>query len=295
MGGLILGGSFAVSVLLFLLAAYLFKVFRRRGRKRSPLQRKKLANLPGQQLAKRIGDHSDEMLLSFVVAYFSLPLMLGAWAMARVRWESVRFGIYEGMFAATAAALFLSGFARFFKYAKARVRAEDGLIAEQMTGQHLNRLIGPNCIVAHDLPCDGFNIDHIVIGPRAVYAVETKSFRKHHVSEDDSHYKVTDDGTALQFPGWRETDAIAQAKRQAQWLARYLRDSLARDVPVLPAVALPGWYIVDTPAARNAEVRVFTPMGRGAQILVSGNEVLDGAMRALAAQAIAQRYPDIEG
>ncbi|UWX04647.1 NERD domain-containing protein [Pseudoxanthomonas sp. NC8] len=93
----------------------------------------------------------------------------------------------------------------------------------------LNRLIGPRCIVAHDVPCEGFNIDHVVIAPRCVYAVETKSFRKPRGSDDNSHFKVSFDGAALRFPDFVDTNAIEQARRQAQWLARYLRESLVGD------------------------------------------------------------------
>jgi hypothetical protein len=162
-----------------------------------------------------------------------------------------------------------------------------------LTGQLLNRLIGPNCIVAHDLPCEGFNIDHIVIAPRAVYAVETKSFRKPRGSADDSHYKVTFDGEALKFPDWYDDRPIIQARRQAQWLARHLRESLGRDVPVIPAVALPGWWIDRTSAGKQSDVRVFTPIGRGAEFLLGGQEALDAPTRSLIAQAVALRYPEI--
>jgi hypothetical protein len=189
--------------------------------------------------------------------------------------------------------MFAYGFRRFIKHWDARNKARDGLVAERMTGQLLNRLIGPNCIVAHDLPCEGFNIDHIVIAPRAVYAVETKSFRKPRGSVDDSHYKVTFDGEALRFPDWRDNAPIKQARRQAQWLARHLRDSLGRDIPVIPALALPGWWIERTDASKNSDVRVFTPIGRGAEFLLSGQEAIDASTRSLIAQAVALRYPDI--
>src|SRR3546814_5924144 len=115
-----------------------------------------------------------------------------------------------------ATGLFAFGMWRFTVNWDARTKARDGLVAEQMTGQLLNRLIGPDCIVTHDLPCEGFNIDHIVITPRAVYAVETKSFSKPRGSSNDSHYKVTIDGAALHFPDWG-TDAPASQELGRAW------------------------------------------------------------------------------
>jgi hypothetical protein len=289
----VLIGTFILSITLLMTCVLGFKAWRKRDARRSPLNGKKLANLPGQQLMARVTDHGDELIIATMIMYFAIPLMLCAWAINRVQWETVRLGSHEALFALSALVLFLFGLRSFIRHWDARNKARDGLVAEQMTGQLLNRLIGPNCIVAHDLPCDGFNIDHIVITPRAVYAVETKSFRKPRGSSDDSHYKVSFDGEALQFPDWSDIGPIVQARRQAQWLARYLRESLARDIPVVPAVALPGWFIERTEASKQSDVRVFTPIGRGAEFLLRGQEALDASIRALVAQAIALRYPDV--
>src|SRR3546814_1842427 len=69
-----------------------FKYWRRRDARRSPLHGKKLANLPGQQLAIRINDHGDNLLLAGIVMYLSCPAMLFAWAISQVQWETARFG-----------------------------------------------------------------------------------------------------------------------------------------------------------------------------------------------------------
>jgi hypothetical protein len=290
---IVLIGSFLLSTGLLVCSVLALKAWQKRDARRSPLSGKKLANLPGQQLTSRVNEHGDDLLMDVTVMYLSIPFMLSGWALTRVQWDSVQFGINEALFVVAASLFFLWGLRSFTKNLGARNKALDGLIAEQMTGQLLNRLIGPQCIVAHDLPCDGFNIDHIVIAPRAVYAVETKSFRKPSGSANDSHYKVMFDGEALRFPDWRDEAPIVQARRQAQWLTRYLRESLGREIPVIPAVALPGWWIDRTEESKQSDVRVFTPIGRGAEFLLSGKEVLDSSTRTLVAQAVALRYPAI--
>lgn len=290
---LVLIGSFLLSALLIVVSIVAFKVWRKRDDRRSPLSGKKLANLPGQQLTARINDHGEELLIALITMYLSIPIMVFAWALTRMDWKPVRLGLNEVLSAAAAIALFLYGLRSFMRNWNERIRARDGLVAEQMTGQLLNRLIGPECIVAHDLPCDGFNIDHIVICSSGVFAVETKSFRKPRNSAHDTHYKVTFDGAALRFPDWHDAAPVAQARRQSQWLHNYLRNSLGREIPVIPALALPGWWIEKTEAGKHSDVRVFTPMGRGAEFLLKGRPQLDGPTRALVAQAIALRYPDI--
>ena len=95
----------------------------------------------------------------------------------------------------------------------------------------------------HDLPCEIGNIDHVVIAPRGVYAVETKSFRKPKQAQAGDNYRVSFDGTALRFPDFIERDAPDQALKQAQWLTKTLREVVKRDVRVIAALALPGWKV----------------------------------------------------
>lgn len=291
---LIFASAFLITAALIITCATLAKLIRKRSSRRSPLQGKKIANLPGQQLTARITDYSDDMIASFMIMYLSLPLALFAWAMRHVDWDKFRFGVSEAVFLVAGLAIFAYGLWSYVRNPKSYLRAKEGQLAEQVTGQLLNRLVGPRCIVAHDVPCEGFNIDHVVIAPRCVYAVETKSFRKPRGSDNNSHYKVAFDGTALRFPDFVDTKAAEQARRQAQWLARYLRESLGQEIPVTPAVALPGWWIERTDAAWRSDVRVFTPMGRGADFLLDGEESLAPAMRSLVAQAISQKYPSVD-
>src|SRR3546814_170854 len=93
---------------------------------------------------------------------------------------------------------------------------------------------------------------------------------------------------------WGDDAPVIQARRQAKWLARYLSESLGREIPVIPAIALPGWWIDRTEASKRSDVRVFTPMGKGADFLLTGQQVLEDSIRALIAQAIALRYPAVE-
>jgi hypothetical protein len=294
LSNLVFLSTFLVTAALIIACATIAKLIRKRSGRRSPLQGKKIANLPGQQLMARITKHGDDMVGDFMVMYLSLPMMLFAWASKRVDWTKFKFGVTEAVFLAAGLAVFAYGLWSYVRHLKAYLRAKEGQLAEQVTGQSLNRLIGPQCIVAHNVPCEGFNIDHVVIAPRCVYAVETKSFRKPRGSDDNSHYKVAFDGTALRFPDFVDTKAVEQARRQAQWLARYLRESLGQEIPVVPAVALPGWWIERSDAARRSDVRVFTPMGRGAEFLLDGEENLAPAMRSLIAQAISQKYPSVD-
>jgi hypothetical protein len=279
--------SLGIALLLALLAKHRVKAQERR----TP-QTGKLHHVPGQQLLERVSDQSDddhETML--IIANGPIGLFL-VWVTLRVDWSQFNFRMETLPLLIAAAGLVGWGYRKLIKSLEARQRAKDGLAAERMTAQQLNRLIGPECLVLHDIPADGFNLDHVVISPRAVYAIETKSFRKPKQTKEGESFKVRYDGKRLVFPDWSTEEPITQALRQAQWLQKWLRESLGSEIPVVPAVSLPGWWIDSDKGAGASDVRVFTPMGRGAQFMLSPPHALPSAQRALIAQALALRYPD---
>lgn len=222
--------SIVVPVSFAILCATLYRWWVARDQRRSPL-RGKLHHGGGEQLRARISDHHDEMGQGLMMMFLSGPIFLLAWSLQSVAWDRVEFGVGEAMFATAALVMFGWGLVQFIRHARGRRTAREGLAAERMTAQELNRLIGSGCQVLHDVPGDGFNLDHVVISPRGVFMVETKSFRKPPKAVDDRHYKVQYDGKALLFPDWRSVKPIDQARKQAQWLARYLRTATNQQIP----------------------------------------------------------------
>jgi len=265
----------------------------RRDKRRSPLSGK-LHHSAGEQLRVRIEEHGDEMTGASMLMFMSGPVFMLAWSLQFVPWRHVGFGVREVIFIFGAVVLFALGLRSFLRHAGLRRRAREGLAAERMTAQELNRLVGSGCQVLNDVPGEGFNLDHVVVGPRGVVMIETKSFKKPPKGEGDRHYKVQYDGKGLLFPDWATTEPIVQAKCQAQWLTRYLRNAIARDVTVIPAVALPGWWIDQIKGSAQSDVRVFSPKGRGAQFMLDPDfgAPLDESIRALITQALVMRYPD---
>lgn len=288
---------FLLSVGLALACALTFKLWHKRQLRRAPLQGRKLGHLPGQQLLQRIEHHDTEILTAVMLMYFALPLMFMLWVgfkldLARIRWSTTETILLVG-----AVGLFLYGFFDYVRNYRARQKYHDGLAAERVTGMQLNRLAAQGCIVLHDLPCEEFNIDHVVIAPRGIYAVETKSFRKPKDASGDRRgpgHEVRYDGKTLMFPDFATREPIEQAARQAQWLRRRLRDALQTEYPVIAAVALPGWYVVRSDEGKRAEVQVFTPMGKGAEFMAWEPQRVDQTQRCVIAETLAARYPTLE-
>ena len=123
-------------------------------------------------------------------------------------------------------------------FAIRKVRNETlGLEAEMAAAEEINRLMQRGYTTFHDVPGGkDFNIDHVIVGPTGVYAVETKGRPK----------KARGTGKALHFPEWRETKPLDQVTANAQWLRNWLTKAVGEQVTVCPVLLLPGWWVERT-------------------------------------------------
>lgn len=146
-----------------------------------------------------------------------------------------------------------------------------GFEAELAVGQELNKLVRSGAWVFHDFPADGFNIDHIVVSPKGVLAVETKGRSKPaNESGKSTAWDVTYNGTTLAFPGWSETEPLAQAMRQASWLQSWLSSAVGESISAKPILVLPGWYV-----KRTVQNGIWVCNGSNPQTLIQyGQDVL---------------------
>lgn len=273
---------------------WLHRKWRDRQGRTLPIAGRRIAGA-GEQLRKRIEDHTDRMHMGLTILFFVGPYFVAAWALKRIDWSKAAIETGDLAFAVSFVAIAAWAVRTIIRHGNLRRRGLAGLQAEMYTAQELNRLVGDSCVVFHDVPGDGFNLDHVVIGPGAVYVVETKSVRKPRNSGKDDHYKVHQDGDALRFPDFTSYSPTSQARSYAQWLARYLRDATQKSIPVLGTVALPGWYITGQITNDLNAVRAFTPAGRGAKFMVEDRgRPLDQATIGLVTQALLLRYPIAE-
>ncbi|MDH2917358.1 MAG: nuclease-related domain-containing protein [Gallionella sp.] len=166
-----------------------------------------------------------------------------------------------------------------------------GLEAELSVGQELNELIRDGAWVFHDFPANGFNIDHVVISTKGVLAIETKARSKPTNGDGKSTgWEVIYDGTSLAFPGWTESEPLAQAARQAEWLQQWLNSALGESVAVKPILVLPGWFVK---LANPKGIFVFN--GKKPQVLFQySQEVLSPTLVSRIVHQIDQRCRNIK-
>lgn len=160
---------------------------------------------------------------------------------------------------------------KLLKMGKHLDNVKAGFDAELAVGQELDQLMRQGAIVFHDFPAEKFNIDHIVIAPEGIFAVETKGFTKDNEAKGRANATVTFDGHLLKFPAWTTREPIEQAERQAQWLANWITSAVGSAVHVLPVIALPGWFVERT---GRGNVRVFNGKELAGLLKSRGTQVL---------------------
>ncbi|NRB76207.1 MAG: NERD domain-containing protein [Verrucomicrobiales bacterium] len=105
--------------------------------------------------------------------------------------------------------------------------------------------------VFHDCPLEFGNVDHIAVGPPGVYAIETKFKRKG--KEETEGHKLSFDQDRIYFPYSETSKPLEQASRQAGEL-RALLERTVGNVPVVPVVVYPGWYVTQKSPAVSVRV-----------------------------------------
>ncbi|MGD2161433.1 MAG: nuclease-related domain-containing protein [Gammaproteobacteria bacterium] len=117
---------------------------------------------------------------------------------------------------------------------------------EKAVGQYLDSLRENGYQVFHDIQGDGFNLDHVIIGPSGIFTIETRTRSKPVIGRA----KIIFTNEGLKING-READQkpVIQAKAQANWLRKLLLDSTGRMFDVKPVVVFPGWFIERAPDA----------------------------------------------
>jgi hypothetical protein len=127
-----------------------------------------------------------------------------------------------------------------FRIVRKQVRQlRQGRDGERVVGQFLERLREDGAQVFHDIPGEGFNLDHVVISPHGIYAIETKT-----LSKPWPQAKVVVEGDALSVAGQvPDRNPIKQVTAASRWLENELKKSTGKRFFVRGVVVFPGWFV----------------------------------------------------
>lgn len=134
-----------------------------------------------------------------------------------------------------------------------------GLRGEQAVAEKLLELASDGYRSFHDFPAaKDWNIDHVVVGPPGVFAIETKTRSKRKAPPGKKDHEVLYDGEVLSFPWFTNNKAAEQAAANASWLGNYLRKSTGIDpLWVTGLLVIPGWYVAPATDPRDHKVRAM--------------------------------------
>ena len=206
--------------------------------------------LAGQSLRDEKERLTNDRLMPF---YFAAAFAWVLWGLAefqaRSHWPPEP-KVFLGL-AIIATGVFVIVVCRVFPRFRNLHRGERGelVVAEQLEELRAN---GFRCF--HDIVQDGFNIDHVVVGPPGVFVIETKFRSGSGVIEFRNGQGI--------FVGGREEerDPLAQARGNARALHDLIRQDAGVEIWVKPLVVFVGdWKVKDK--WRDTDVRAITADG----------------------------------
>jgi hypothetical protein len=233
-----------------LLAVVSFERWRRkRAGERSPLS-EKLLRPAGYSLQRKLNDLDDDYSTWVLSAFLFSLLAVGG--LPFMPTDNIRRVMFLTAFGLVAAGCTVMAWRRLKDIRSHRM----GLLGEQAVAEQLQRLLPPGHQIFHDVPGDGkWNIDHVVVGPAGVFAIETKYRTKRPGKAGERDHEAVFDGKKIQFPSGYDAKAPKQASRNARWLANMLTKATGERVTVQPVVALPGWWVT---LKADADVKVLS-------------------------------------
>lgn len=202
---------------------------------RSPLKDKPLRQ-PGQSLDEARRNLISDKLDPWAAVAAMMVILAGLeW------WRSIKQIPFSPVLFPLAALVTVAILALRIVSLRPKLKAlRQGSDGEKAVGEFLERLRGNGYQVFHDIIAKGFNIDHVLIGPTGIYALETKTLSKP-IGRDA---RITfDAGRVLKGGIELDRNPATQARAQAGWLRSQLEESTGRKLEVFPVVLFPGWFV----------------------------------------------------
>lgn len=210
---------------------------------KSPIKDNPLNN-PGETLEKEIGEFVNEKLFGYII--FAAMFI----ALAAMEWYRWLFNVQPSpvMFSLAAAISIVYSAIRVNSLIRDLKHLKQGLAGEKVVGQYLEQLREIGAKVFHDIPANGFNLDHVVIHSSGIYVVETKTYSK----PDKGKSEILCDGETLWFSGGLvRTEPIIQVTAAAKWLQDLILESTGSKYPIQPVLVFPGWFVKNSPKSNN--------------------------------------------
>ncbi len=114
-----------------------------------------------------------------------------------------------------------------------------GKQGEVVVGQMLDALPNTEYRVLHDMIAEGFNVDHIVICAKGIYAIDTKTRSK----PEDGLGEIYYDGRSLRINGYHDRKMVSLVQMEADWVRDLIKNLTGREIPTRGVLLFPEWYV----------------------------------------------------
>ena len=252
----------------------------------------KMLRRAGHSLSEEVEKSFEKLLLTFVGFVF-LPLFLFLPSGDNV-FPVLWFGLSSWIWLCL---LLAAGFVCSLVISSMAIKLANyylGFKGERWVGDMLNWMLKDGFEVFHDFPIEpdgkSGNIDHVIVGPNGVFAIETKTYRKPKETSDGKNYEVKFDGKQLSFPHRTTKKGIGQATQNARLLSKHLSASLDTSIEVFPILALPGWFVE---SSSRAPLLVLNPKNIRSAVLKKPPTIDDSLKRKISYQ-LELRCRDVE-
>lgn len=218
-------------------------------KKRSPLPDRQFRR-PGEYLEKQIQSLRWNIIFSIGMSFLIVALTFVEW------WQWYRNlppqPIYYGI---VAAVIIVYSSVKIRKWLKQIRNYRQGLIGEREVSHILHLLTAKGYTILDAINAGEFDIDHVVLSPRGIFAIETKTIGKPYRGIPEVRF----DGKHVILKGKPPDDApVREAVRHAHWLRETLgKDSRGKLFKVKPVIVYLNWYYEDT--GHNKDIWVTNP------------------------------------
>lgn len=219
--------------------------------KKSPIKEKTLRH-PGQSLDERIDKLiNDDALLYFLYAGALIGLV-------GYEWWRYFYEVPPNPLPITIAAIVgfpycLYKIWKIYKETKLLKLGRDG---ERAVGQFLETLRSDGAVVFHDIIADNFNLDHVIVSRKGIYAVETKTYSK----PEKGEAKIIFDGEKLSIQGaGTYNQPLVQVQSASKWLKDIIKATTGRSFSIKPVILFPGWFVETTEQGKKVDTWALHP------------------------------------
>lgn len=221
-------------------------------KKDRPPEKFKLLRGPGETQRRSVQKADENLSLKLFIGAV-VPLVIVWLALSLVRQLPKRV-VLVGV--AVAAVLFIASTVCavivLLRFLNRRRNDLLGYLGERAVAEHLEPLKSEGYRIFHDVPCEGrktnFNIDHVVVGPAGVTAIEVKTRRKKKGRPGFEEHVVTYDGQRLIWPWGEDRCGIDQVRAEADWLRDFIAKRTGLHIEPKPILAFPGWWVTERAA-----------------------------------------------